>query len=77
MEVTEQMKKRIDGDQCPYCGAEKIAISYDDLEVDAQMANQKACCLICDNAWTEIYHFIGVVLEDGTEIPYEEKTKGS
>jgi hypothetical protein len=61
----EQIKKRIQDEVCPYCGAEDT--EYHDVEIDAKEARRITSCSRCGNHWTEVYLFYRVILSDAPE----------
>lgn len=56
--------KRIQEDQCPYCGADKQSIAYDSPEIDGRDASQACSCVECEGEWSEVYRFHRVLLND-------------
>jgi hypothetical protein len=42
---------------CPFCGADKCDVYYDDPEIDAECAVQECLCNRCGRRWREAYKF--------------------
>jgi hypothetical protein len=56
--------ERIQNQICPYCGADRIDLSYDNVEIDGQEAHQTVDCMVCEKHFTEVYVFRGVILSN-------------
>jgi hypothetical protein len=57
-------KERLRGQKCPYCGAEKQALAYGNVENDRKEVFQGVGCMICEKQFTEVYSFCRVILTD-------------
>jgi len=63
----------MNNDKCPVCGARRVWIEYDGLEVDGVNVVQKAWCFSCNSRWEENYRFSGInVLSKGKKVPKVE-----
>ena len=56
--------ERILNQMCPYCGADREDLSYDNVEIDGKEAYQVVDCMVCENHFTEVYSSRGVILTD-------------
>ena len=64
----ERMRKRIEQDTCPYCGAGKLELSYENVEIDGAEAHQSVSCMACERNFTEVYGFKALILPDAPDI---------
>jgi hypothetical protein len=48
---------------CPFCGADKADVYYDDPEIDAECAVQECFCNLCEHRWREVYKFYLIEVE--------------
>jgi hypothetical protein len=58
------IRKRVQEQRCPYCGAEREDLDYGNVEIDGKEAYQVVDCMICENHFTEVYSFRKVILTD-------------
>ena len=56
--------KRIQNQMCPYCGADREDLSYDNVEIVGKEAYQVVDCMVCEKHFTEVYAFRGMILTD-------------
>ena len=56
--------ERILNQMCPYCGAGREDLSYDNVEIDGKEAYQVVDCMVCEKHFTEVYAFRGVIMTD-------------
>jgi len=57
-------KERLRGQKCPYCGAVRKDLSYENVENDGKEVFQGVGCMICEKQFTEVYSFCRVILTD-------------
>ena len=67
-EEKAKIRERIDQEQCIYCGAGRNDLSFENVEIDGEQAFQSVSCVKCERNFTEVYRFIGVLDDQGTEI---------
>jgi hypothetical protein len=58
------VKKRVQDEKCPYCGAERQELYYGNVEIDGKEAHQDVGCMSCEKQFTEVYSFHRVILTD-------------
>ena len=56
--------ERILNQMCPFCGSDREDLCYDNVEIDGKEAYQVVDSLVCENHFTEVYCFRGVILTD-------------
>ncbi|MCJ7683924.1 MAG: hypothetical protein MUO68_06475 [Desulfobacteraceae bacterium] len=57
-------KERVQDQRCPYCGADRLDLSYDNVEIDDKEEFQEVNCMICEGQFIEVYYFHRVILTD-------------
>ncbi len=57
-------KKRLRGQKCPYCGADRKDLAYGNVENDGKEVFQVVDCTVCEKQFTEVYSFRRVILTD-------------
>lgn len=50
--------------KCPYCGADRKNLVYDNVENDGKEVFQVVSCIACEKHFTEVYSFCRVILTD-------------
>ena len=58
------VRERIQGQKCPYCGAERRDLSYGNVEIDGKEVFHVVDCMKCELHFTEVYSFSRVILTD-------------
>jgi hypothetical protein len=57
-------KERLRDRKCPYCGADRKDLAYDNVENDGKEVFQVVSCIICEKHFTEVYSFNRVIPTD-------------
>jgi hypothetical protein len=57
-------KERLRSQECPYCGADRKDLAYDNIENDGKEVFQVVACTVCEKHFTEVYSFRRVILTD-------------
>jgi hypothetical protein len=61
------VKKRLRDQKCPYCGADRKDLAYENIENDGKEVFQVVDCAACEKHFTEVYSFCRVILTDDPE----------
>ena len=57
-------KERLRNQKCPYCGAHRKDLSYENIENNGKEVFQVVSCIDCEKHFTEVYSFRRVILTD-------------
>jgi uncharacterized protein with PIN domain len=61
--LTEKARKRHlrnGGSRCPYCKADDINLSYEEVSFVEEGIEQKVICDKCKRCWVDIFHLVDI-----------------